>query len=120
MGANGGQRAIHQAEGEDWTMLVSDDGYSGGDRRERGDRRVPAGVTGPQGPKGDTGAIGATGPTGPRGPVGVTGPKGDRGLSFKGGWSAIINYTTDDVVFHGGFGLDCKTGKCERHTDCGR
>ncbi len=56
----------------------------------------PKGDIGPQGIKGDKGDTGAAGKDG------ATGATGARGLTWRGAWSAITSYVTDDVVQYGG------------------
>lgn len=60
----------------------------------------PVGPVGPTGPTGPQGPIGPTGPTGPQGSTGPTGPQGPPGgaPSWKGEWSASIDYANNDAV----------------------
>ena len=76
--------------------------------------RGPEGVQGPTGPKGDQGIQGVTGDTGPTGEQGIQGPKGDKGdqgnqgpagpvgMTWRGVWSASVDYVNDDAVYYAG------------------
>ncbi len=57
------------------------------------------GTAGPIGPAGTNGTAGAVGPEGPAGPVGAAGTPG---LTFRGVYSSVTNYTVGDVVFWNG------------------
>lgn len=68
---------------------------------------VAAGAVGPQGPQGLQGVTGAQGPQGPQGlqgPTGPTGPRGPAGNSFRGNYSASIEYFKDDTVYSDALG----------------
>jgi hypothetical protein len=71
-------------------------------------KAVTAGGVGPMGPQGATGPVGPAGPQGPTGPKGTTGdtgpqgPTGARGLTWRGTFSALTAYATDDAVQYGG------------------
>jgi hypothetical protein len=112
--------SVTPVEGADWTLLAQkgDTGATGpqGPTGATGSQG-PQGLTGsagPQGPSGSTGVQGPQGLTGPQGPQGSTGPQGvqgiqgpqgvqgPRGLTFRGAWSSISNYLTDDAVLSGG------------------
>jgi len=65
----------------------------------------PTGTSGASvtGPTGSTGLAGVTGSTGSTGPTGSTGTTGESGaLVIKGAWSAIVSYSINDCVSHGG------------------
>lgn len=50
------------------------------------------------------GGGGQPGPPGPAGPAGVAGPVG---MTWKGGWSNVVNYVERDVVIYNGSGYIC-------------
>lgn len=79
----------------------------------------PDGKEGPQGPEGPTGASGQNGKDGKdgsdgiQGPIGAQGPKGDpgpvgpAGLTWRGRWQDLIQYTIDDAVGYMGATYFC-------------
>lgn len=71
------------------------------DRGETGDDG-PQGPTGPQGEVGPTGPAGPQGPAGPTGATGPTGPTGPAGLTFRGAYSGVTGYVTNDIVTYQG------------------
>jgi Collagen triple helix repeat (20 copies) len=70
----------------------------------------PNGPPGPQGAQGIAGQSGAQGVTGPAGAQGATGPMGPQGvagpvgMTFRGAYSATLNYALADGVLFGGAG----------------
>lgn len=68
----------------------------------------PQGPAGAQGPAGPQGATGDTGPAGPQGPAGalgaqgLPGQQGPKGMFWRGPWSALTQYFTDDAVEYQG------------------
>jgi hypothetical protein len=70
----------------------------------------PNGPPGPQGAQGIAGQAGAQGLTGPAGAQGLSGPMGPQGvagpvgMTFRGAYSATVNYALADGVVFGGSG----------------
>jgi len=70
----------------------------------------PNGPAGPQGAQGIAGQAGAQGLTGPAGAQGLSGPMGPQGvagpvgMTFRGAYSATVNYALADGVLFGGAG----------------
>lgn len=60
------------------------------------------GLQGVAGPAGATGPAGPAGPMGPAGPTGLTGPAGAPGMTFRGSYSPVTNYSLNDVVSYQG------------------
>lgn len=67
-----------------------------------GSKIGPQGPAGPQGSIGPAGPEGTVGPSGPTGPQGNPGPVGPAGLTWRGPWSATVQYAPNDAVGWGG------------------
>jgi hypothetical protein len=75
-----------------------------GDKGDKGDTgpQGPIGMTGPQGVQGPIGMTGPQGSTGATGQQGIQGIQGEKGLNWKGLWSASTGYMTDNAVSYNG------------------